>query len=230
MYRPRTFGNKAVLFEFDNRIDPEIHDQVIALAHELNSRFDTYIAEIIPAYNSLLVHLKQINPEVFIAQTNGIVLEGANHKKPMTWRIPVCYDESLGLDLEEVSAYTKLDISEIIQQHSNTLYRFYFNGFLPGFMYLGGLSSALHCPRKASPRTQIPKGAVGIGGEQTGVYPSNSPGGWNIIGQTPLTLFDLSDESPTPMKPKDLVKFTPIDLNEFEELNAQQLNLAKYNA
>ncbi len=132
--------------------------------------------------------------------------------------IPVCYGGGFGPDLEEVAAWHRLTAAQVTDLHSQPLYRVYFLGFLPGFAYLGGLPPSLETPRRSSPRSSVPAGAVGIAGEQTGVYPLETPGGWQIIGQTPLRLYDPQRETPALLSAGDQVKFVPIAPNRYREL------------
>ena len=140
------------------------------------------------------------------------------NKEYKLWKIPVCYDKQFGIDLDSLSLEKGLSISEIVARHSQTNYTVYFIGFLPGFLYLGGLNDSLYMPRKATPRLKIEKGSVAIGGKQTGVYPSESPGGWHIIGNTPITFFDASKELPCFAKSGDVIRFYPVSLKEYERV------------
>lgn len=132
--------------------------------------------------------------------------------------IPVCYDQSFGLDIQEVATHAKLSIEQVIAMHAETIYAVYMIGFLPGFAYLGGMDKQLTTPRKPSPRLSIPAGSVGIGGEQTGIYPLTSPGGWQIIGRTPLVMFNIEKDQPSRLQPGNKVVFKPIGMEEFHRL------------
>ncbi len=142
--------------------------------------------------------------------------------------IPVCYGGGFGPDLEEVAAWHRLTARQVIRRHSRPVYRVYFLGFLPGFAYLGGLPRSLETPRRSSPRRGVPAGSVGIAGRQTGVYPLETPGGWQIIGQTPLRLYDPQREAPALLAAGDRVKFVPIDAARYREL--VELRLEQANA
>ncbi len=131
--------------------------------------------------------------------------------------VPVCYQD-FGLDLEEISDQTDLSVSDIIDIHSQTLYTVYFIGFLPGFLYLGTLDERLKLPRKQTPRPKVEQGSIGIAEQQTGIYPSASPGGWQIVGRTPLSIFDINQEPPSPFIPGDQIRFRPVTKIEFDEL------------
>ena len=137
--------------------------------------------------------------------------------------IPVCYGGGFGADLEEVAAWHGLTARQVTRRHSRPLYRVYFLGFLPGFAYLGGLPPSLETPRRASPRLSVPAGAVGIAGGQTGAYPLETPGGWQIIGRTPLRLYDPRCEAPALLSAGDRVRFVPIDADRYRELEETEL-------
>jgi len=132
--------------------------------------------------------------------------------------IPVVYGGEYGPDLEFVAKHSGLSVDEVIEIHSKPVYRVYFLGFLPGFAYLGGMDERIAAPRLERPRLKVPSGSVGIAGKQTGIYPIESPGGWRLIGRTPLRLFNPEKEPPTLLQPGDRVKFVPVDEYEFREL------------
>jgi inhibitor of KinA len=134
-----------------------------------------------------------------------------------TVEIPVCYGGAFGPDLEDVARRHELEAADVIRIHSNGDYLVYMVGFMPGFAYLGGLSARIATPRRLSPRTAVPAGTVGIGGDQTGVYPLASPGGWNLIGKTPLRIFDIQRNEPALLVAGDRVRFRQISLSEFSD-------------
>lgn len=134
-----------------------------------------------------------------------------------SFEIPVCY-EDFGLDLEDMAKHTGLDPSEIIHRHVKPTYTLYFIGFLPGFLYLGHVDEQIQIPRKHNPRPRLDQGSVGIAENQTGIYPSVSPGGWQIIGRTPVNIFDVNQNPPSPFKPGDQIKFKAIDRKEFDNI------------
>jgi len=136
--------------------------------------------------------------------------------------IPVCYDASLGIDLQNAVKASNCSIDELIQQHSEKIYTVYCLGFLPGFAYMGEVPHAIQLPRHPSPRSKVLAGSVGIAGKQTGIYPMNSPGGWQIIGRTPIKIFDPTSTSLTLFKVGDQVRFKPIDLKLFHTLNTHE--------
>ena len=138
-----------------------------------------------------------------------------NKKILKTWKIPICYDEEFGIDLNEISKNCKLDIAQIKKKHCSVTYEVDLVGFLPGFLYLGNLVKSLYTQRRDNPRTNIPKGSVGIAGNQTGIYNIESPGGWNIIGRTPIKLFDKLNNPPIYIKQGDKIIFEEITKEKF---------------
>lgn len=138
-----------------------------------------------------------------------------NNKSLKTWKIPICYDKEFAIDLNEISDKCKLDKNLVIKRHKEVIYDVDFIGFLPGFLYLGNLDKYLYVPRKKNPRTHIPKGSIGIAGNQTGIYNIESPGGWNIIGRTPMRLFDKLKDPPIKIKQGDKIIFKEISRKEF---------------
>lgn len=138
-----------------------------------------------------------------------------NKKSLKTWKIPICYDEEFGIDLNEISQNCKLNIAQIKKKHCSVTYEVDLVGFLPGFLYLGNLVESLYTQRRNNPRTNIPKGSVGIAGNQTGIYNIESPGGWNIIGRTPIKLFDKLNNPPIYIKQGDKIIFEEISKEKF---------------
>lgn len=206
----KSLGPAAILIEWPARIDEHINAEVLAVQQMLFDTDDPGIVECIPAYHSLLVEFdtsivaKEKLEEQLLSMIASIAVKA---RKGKHWEIPVRYD---GEDFKELCALKKLSPSEFIQLHSAPDYRVFFLGFLPGFLYLGGLDARLHTPRRAAPRTSVPKGAVAIGGQQTGIYPQNSPGGWQLIGHTDFEWFDKAADPPSRITAGDTIKFLPI--------------------
>lgn len=184
------------------------------------------VVECVPAYASVMVTFDLLQTDFFTLQA---LLQFHIKQLPTlidqlpdlpVVDIPVCYDGEFALDIEALAAHCGLSVKEVVALHTAATYRVYMLGFMPGFLYLGGLDGRLHMPRKHTPRAQIPQGAVGIAGQQTGIYPLASPGGWQIIGRTPLSLFDAHQTPPTIAQPMQCVKFRAISLNEFDDMNA----------
>jgi inhibitor of KinA len=215
----------SILIEFDREITKNLLYFLLNLKENIFLNKREHILQVTNTYNSVLVIYKStINN--FNGEKNNYFelisnLSTTDITKSLTKKIPVCYELDFGLDLEEVSEKTGLSISEIIKRHTHPVYTIYFIGFLPGFPYLGGMDSSLFCRRKSTPRSKINSGSVGIAGSQTGVYPSSSPGGWQIIGRTPLSLFDSHKiDTPCVLSPGDSLQFEPITKEEFDHLQS----------
>lgn len=226
-------GDRAVTVHFEDVIDEHINQNVLRLADSLWSKSLEGILDIIPAYASLTVVydpllIKQKTPgtinDFIMGQINSILNDRDNNIPPASRKIviPVCYDLSVAPDLEAMAAEKNMSVKAIISMHSAVTYRVYMTGFLPGFAYMGTVHKQIATPRKAIPRQRVPAGSVGIAGAQTGIYPLNSPGGWNIIGQTPLNIFDKTKATPCLLQPGDEVVFEQISREEFEHIKQQQ--------
>lgn len=215
-YKP--LGSIAVLVEWPKEIEESILKNISIFRNKIHADMGEYVLETVPAYNSLAVFF-----DTSKIKYSGVVKDlkeiySTRDQKLLTayklWKIPVCYDEEFALDLEMISKENKLSRKEIVELHSSVNYDVYFIGFLPGFMYLGGLDEKLHFRRKSRPRREIRTGDVGIAGNQTGIYPRVSPGGWNIIGNSPLNFFDVREFPPCFAVAGDKVQFVPIDPEE----------------
>jgi len=190
--------------------------------HELVSE---YVVETVPAYCSLTVFIKdQVDQQELINKLKKLYLHTDNitQATTTTWEIPVCYDLQFGIDLTALAQIKKCTTQSIIELHSQTLYTVDFLGFLPGFPYLSGLNPLLYTPRLIKPRAVVNKGSVAIGGKQTGVYPIASPGGWHIIGRTPVSFFNPHDSQPSFINPLDKIKFQPVSKTDFNYIEKQQ--------
>ena len=165
----------------------------------------------------ILFNPHKISSSDFIKKTKNLLTNKnlTNKNKMKTWEIPICYDKDFAIDLNEISTKCKIDVDQVIKKHNNKTYEVDIIGFLPGFLYLGKLDDSLHLPRKNNPRTHIPEGSIGIAGNQTGIYNIESPGGWNIIGRTPLRLFDKLKNPPIKIKQGDKIIFKEITKEEF---------------
>ncbi len=223
-------GDCAALVNFGNTIDPAINQRVLSLHEALaGSGFKGFV-ELVPAYASLAVFYdapkiaKHTNssPYAFVKNHLLVLLSQNNISNEVVksfTNIPVCYDAEFGFDLHYLAAYHQLTINEIIAMHTAIVYRVYMIGFMPGFAYMGSVDDRLATPRKAQPRLNVPAGSVGIAGSQTGFYPTDSPGGWQIIGKTPLLLFDTNRSTPCLLNAGDQVQFVSIDKNEFQQIH-----------
>lgn len=212
-------GDSALLVTLGDRIDEALNQRVYLLASRLNSSGLPGLGECVPGYATLLVHFDPLAGDV--ERLSEVVLHaldtdrsGSEVFQPRRIEVPVWYGGAFGPDLEDVARHTGLPPDEVIRLHCSRDYPVYIMGFTPGFPYLGGMDVRLATPRLATPRTRIPAGSVGIAGEQTGIYPQESPGGWRIIGRTPLRLFDLDREIPCLLAPGDRVRFVPLPADE----------------
>ena len=207
-------GDQAVSIEFGDSIDPEINRKVLDLLDRLRAWSVPGIRDLTPSYRSLLIQydpLKISTEELKTFLRAPVPCSGkVNSPQERIVTIPVHYGGSCGPDLQEVAEYHGMTPAEVIALHSAVIYRVYMIGFSPGFPFLGGLDPRLHTPRKQSPREKVPAGSVGIADQQTGIYSLDSPGGWRLIGRTPLRLFDLSREEPLLLGAGDRVLFQPI--------------------
>lgn len=215
-------GDSALLIEWPNQIDESILEDIISIQTRIETELRDLVLETINAYNSLTI---LFNPGNVSAASLTEKIEQIYktkfrplQKQRSVWKIPVCYDKEFGIDLSEIARLKNCSEVDIINQHTKPQYIVYFTGFLPGFLYLGGLPSTLLIPRKAIPRLHIIKGAVAIGGAQTGIYPSASPGGWNIIGNSPLNFFDPLKNPPCFAQAGDRLKFYQIDKPTYTEI------------
>lgn len=215
-------SDRSLLIKVGEEISRENHEKVFRIFLFLSSSKIQGIQSIHPAYNSVLVtfdpcivHPHQINEIItsLLQQENSVTIPESRIIK-----IPVCYEDEYALDISNVAKHNFLTIEQVIQVHSQPEYLVYFLGFSPGFPYLGEMPKEIATPRLQTPRIKVPAGSVAIGGDQTGIYPLSSPGGWNIIGRTPLRLFSTDKEDPTLLKMGDKIKFVPITKNKFEQM------------
>jgi KipI family sensor histidine kinase inhibitor len=210
MFKP--LGDSALLVELGSEINPAINQRVHALNLLLQANFIAGIVETVSAYCTLLIHYE---PELLTfaqvklwAETQLARLGDSFERKTRRVEVPVKYD---GLDIEAIAAAKKISPADVIRIHSTREYTIYMMGFTPGFPYMGILDERLIMPRLENPRTLVRAGTVAIAGSQTGIYPLDSPGGWHLIGWTPLKLFDPTSDTPFLFSPGDIVKFIPIE-------------------
>jgi inhibitor of KinA len=220
----KRFSEQSILVEWPQDISEITLDDVLGFKKAIKKSNAKEVLQINSAYNSILINytytIDNFNDEILTLK--HIYSAKVNLEKGIfkLWKIPVCYDDEFALDIDLISEAQKCNKTEIIQRHSEVLYTVYFIGFLPGFLYLGGLDERLNFPRKETPRLHIEKGAVAIGGNQTGVYPNESPGGWNVIGNAPVTFFDVSKEIPCFAMAGDKIQFVPITLKQHKDISA----------
>ncbi len=226
-------GDHAITLALGDRIDAGINERVIAFFYYLSSQQVEGIKDIIPAYHTLTVVYdleklvkKSGTASVYQKMHEWLQAAWLRHTGDSAvmrqMQIPVCYHPSLGPDLESVAKSCSMDIDEIIDVHTSIPYRVYLIGFLPGFAYMGTIDARIATPRKATPRTLVPAGSVGIAGRQTGIYPFDSPGGWQLIGQTPLQMFNVRKDQPSLLQPGDEVQFYQVTLTEFNQIRADE--------
>ncbi len=207
----------------EDKIDIMINQKVHLLHQKLKKMKIKGVRECIPSYASLLILYDPMVTSFAkiesllrrIGENENSILEA---DRTRVIEIPVCYGGEFGEDIENVATYSGLSKEEVIETHSGVDYHVYMVGFLPGFPYLGGLDPRIHTPRLSNPRLEIPAGSVGIGGEQTGVYPLASPGGWQLIGRTPIRLYDDRHKNPVMLHAGDTVRFVRISEDEFIEI------------
>jgi inhibitor of KinA len=228
-YRISSLGDRAVIIEWEQQIDGAIHHQVMQAFRQLQGLHKPYILDLIPAYASLTVVYDAV---LLYRQQHSYAGEKIRElimatldeatatitAQPRLLEIPVCYDPSLGPDIPAMAGHKNISPEQIIELHTEQIYTVYMVGFLPGFPYMGKVHDLLVTPRLKQPRLRVPAGSVGIAGAQTGIYPQESPGGWNIIGRTPLQLFDACADAPCYCVPGDQVKFMPVSLKDFREM------------
>lgn len=215
-YKP--FGSSAILVEWPAEINETILLDILAFKDQLS---EMELEDMIVGYCSLTVifltpisDFKKRKKQLQHLYTSRKAVKFSNRK---IWQIPVFYGIE-NTDLLEFSKAKGISVESVIEKHSSTKYLVYFLGFQPGFMYLGGLDQDLHHPRRGNPKV-VPKGSVAIGGSQTGIYPFESIGGWNVIGQSPVQLFNPNQDVPCKMKSGDYVKFVPITKSEYDKIS-----------
>lgn len=209
-------GDRALTVEFGNAIDPAINRRVNRFAAAVRALQLPGIVQVVPTYRSAMIEYDPLLwPSDMLDEHLAplLAMEGDAEGEGRQMEIPTLYK---GEDLADVAQHTGLSEEEVVARHAGALYTVYCVGFAPGFAYLGGLPPELATPRLSSPRTKVPAGSVAIGGQQTGVYPSDSPGGWRIIGQTYRQLFDPSRTEPSLLRAGDRVRFVPISAHEFK--------------
>jgi KipI family sensor histidine kinase inhibitor len=208
----KPLGDSAILIQLGDEIDPILNQRVHALDALLQAI--PAVIETVPAYCTVLVRYDPLqftyNEIKNLIEEKLARIDDATHRPSRRLEIPVFYGGASGLDFDSVAATLALSPSELIRLHSEREYTVYMMGFTPGFPYMGILDERLTLPRLSAPRTRVPAGSVAIAGSQTGIYPVDSPGGWHIIGWTPLKLFDPISENPFLFSPGDVVKFVPI--------------------
>lgn len=225
-------GDSNVVLELGNEISVAVHKKVRAFFLALNKEPVKGVTEIIPTYRSLLINYDPVKISYRELKRSLLELEerleAIELPSPQTVVIPTLYGGEAGPDLEDVASYNNLSPEEVIEIHSGTDYLIYMLGFTPGFPYLGGMSEKIATPRLENPRTVIPGGSVGIAGSQTGIYPIDSPGGWRLIGRTPVELYNPHANPPVLLQVGDYLRFKPITKEEYVRI-VQQVSAGNYS-
>jgi KipI family sensor histidine kinase inhibitor len=216
-------GDTALVIEFGDRIDFDLNARVLRLSALVRASSIPGIVETVPTFRSLMVHYDPlgIDSATLIAAVGKLLDSHHEVPKPVKqWRIPACYALSHAPDLEEVAQRTGLSAEELVRIHSGTRFHIYMIGFVPGFPYMGNLPEPLVLPRRVDPRIRVPPGSIAIAGNMTAIYPLESPGGWHLIGATPIRLFDLRQPRPALLSPGDTVRFEQVTVREFDAVRA----------
>lgn len=204
-------GENVILLEAPTNISIKVIHRTTTLLQKILKKD---LVDIVPSYNSIALFTDQASDEIITKLQSTQSIKPKSAQSPNHETIPICYE--LGLDLQEVAEYAKMDSEEVIRRHLEGRYQAILIGFTPGFIYIDGLDPSLECPRKTSPRVRLDSGSVGIGGSQTGIYSLASPGGWNIIGRTPMNIFDADRKPPMNIVPGTKITYQRITKEEFQ--------------
>ena len=224
--RFRTAGDRGILVEYGDAIAPDVNSKVRSMAIVIDETPPAGVVEIIPTYRSLLIiYDPSVTQPDKLKKTLGSLearLGEIRIPPPRTVELPVCYGGEFGPDIDTVAETNHLTVEQVVELHCEPEYPIYMVGFTPGFPFLGGLSEKLHTPRLETPRTLVPEGSVGIANNQTGIYPIASPGGWQLIGRTPVKLFAPWRQNPFLYQAGDRLKFKPISPDEYTRIVAEE--------
>jgi inhibitor of KinA len=214
-------GDRALVVEFGDRVDRALSERVLGLDAIIRSNPPAGIVEAVPTFRSLTVYYDPLLTSRALLQPAIAALLDLGDKTrsgARLWQVPVCYEGEFAPDLAEVARLTGLTPSEVVALHSGTRFHVYMLGFLPGFPYMGDLPAKLALPRRADPRLRVPAGSISIATSLTAIYPYESPGGWHLIGATPIRMFDPERAEPALFAPGDAVSFQPIDAASFASI------------
>lgn len=223
MARLMASGDTALVVEFGETIDREINARVLALTDRIAAARIPGVVEMVPTFRSLMVHY---DPNMLLygelaAEVERLMQDlGTATYEARLWTIPTCYGGAHGPDLEDVARLTGLTTGEVVRLHAQETYHVYCIGFLPGWAYLGETVKELDLPRRQSPRVKVPMGTVCTAQRMTGVYPIECPGGWHLLGRTPVRMFDMRRESAVLLAAGDKVRFAPITPADYDRLDA----------
>jgi KipI family sensor histidine kinase inhibitor len=221
-------GDAALIAEFDDRIDVEVNTYAVALAEHVRAKALRGVKDVVPTFRSVAVYFDPLHTDVdaLAATLRSAAPTKEQARSAGVIEVPVCYDPDFGPDLEDIARRAGIDTDSVVSMHTDRDYRVFMLGFMPGFAYLGTVDARIAAPRLSTPRVQVAPGSVGIAGEQTGIYPAQTPGGWNIIGRTPLRTWRPAAERPALFRAGDLVRFLRIDRAAFERIAATQEDAA----
>jgi len=224
-------GDRCLVMEFGDKIEEEVNFKIRSMVLAINASNIHGIIEMVPTYRSIMVIYDPmvVGFDELIGKLSSLEsgLQNMDLPQAKVIEIPTLYDGEYGPDLDFVAQHNNISKEEVIKIHTSGEYLIYMIGFTPGFPYLGGMSEKIAAPRLKTPRTKIPAGSVGIAGNQTGIYPIESPGGWQLIGRTPVKLYDPYREEPVLLSAGDYIKFTAIDEKQYNEI-AELESLGKY--
>ena len=222
--RIATAGDAAITAEFPRRIAPEINRRVLAVAGAIGRRCGSSLRDVVIGYSTVTVYFDPLAVDAAWIEDE---LRRATSEPPAADTsareivdVPVCYGDDLGPDLDDVARFARSSAADVVARHSAITYTVYLVGFVPGFAYMAEVDPRIAAPRRASPRTEVPAGSVAIAGGQTGIYPSVTPGGWNIIGRTPLKPYDPARDDPFLFQPGHRVRFHQILRAEFDSCSS----------
>ena len=218
------YNENSILITINHKINDELILFISSIKNKIDKDLKDYLEEVVQSINSLLIIFdkNKISHKNLINKIKKIEKERIQNKIIYKiWEIPICYDLTYASDLKNFSKLKKIATDEVIQIHKSKIYNVISMGFLPGFMYLGQTDVKLHCERKEKPSISISKGSIGLALNQTCIYPQNSPGGWHIIGISPLDFFDINSKSPCFAKPGDKIKFVEISKPQYESMKDQ---------
>ena len=215
------FGDSAILLTFGQEINLQVHQEILCFVSTLKKKEISGISGVISAYTTVTIQYDflYISYEELVIEIKKLDYSQQISIEQKLVEIPVCYDDRFALDMEYLCTYTGLTKKDVIEIHTSKNYLVYMLGFTPGFFYLGGMDARLYCPRKEIPRLKITSGSVGVTGNQTGVYSVDSPGGWQLIGKTPMEIFNKNSiDECFKVKQGDLVRFVQVSLEEYNQL------------
>lgn len=228
-------GDSALVLEFGDEIDLELNQHIQHIFKKIKQANLNYVTDAVPAYATLAVFYNLLEVPYdrekssfeTVAEKLRIIVENSRSvdiaKEKKIIEIPVCYSLKFGIDLTELAQKNKMNIEELISIHFSTVYYVFMIGFLPGFAYMGEVDASIATPRRSTPRQEVAAGSVGIAGKQTGIYPFSSPGGWNIIGRTPIQLFKKNAEPPMLLQQGDKIKFFSITEDEYKNYKGRHI-------